>query len=98
MPSCQFEAYPFTPVTKHLALEGAASLNVTLSTSYATVVSVMLRNDGAQSPLAKKVIPTSGVNAATVSFTDLQPSAGLLCEVHVDAELGAAQVQVGIEW
>ena len=68
------------------------------STSFATVTTIALHDGDMRKPIAKKVVPTTGVTDATMSFVDLKPSESLSCEVRVDAELGAARVQVRVDY
>ena len=98
MPSCHFEACPFVPIQRRLQLNGASTVDIRLSTSFATVTTIALHDGDMRKPIAKKVVPTTGVTDATMSFVDLKPSESLSCEVRVDAELGAARVQVRVDY
>src|SRR5262245_35870701 len=98
MPELKFEAYPFVPESRHVALNGANQLDVTLSTSFATVISVLVRDGAERSLISKRVEPTTGIADVNVSFTDLGGRDDVVCEVRVDAELGQAIVQARATW
>ena len=99
MSNSTFNVSNFIPVDTKLVLINASQVDVTLSSAYATSVTIDLRSEEGGAYAKSQSGATDGLSDSVVSFTGFPPDQNLLCRITVTGELGSDNtVHVSIDW